>query len=210
MEERLLAIIKTANGQIKDLVMAEKELGVYRTQIEQIEGELRYYNNLVSLSKLTIILAEKDIRLAASIVESEVVQAGIETEDVEKARQDVLKAIADAKGRVSLSKLEQQAAGKFIATLHFEVAPDAAGPMRDRLKQLGTMARLQIDRKQTSDGGPPVKDGKIERGNTKFEVSIYNLATALPRETVLLRIATNNVRGMYESCARPSARPRGT
>ena len=71
--------------------------------------------------------------------------------------------------------------------------------MRDRLKQLGTMARLQIDRlQQTPDGGPPAKDGKIERGNTKFKVSIYNLATATPRETVLLRIATTDVKAQYD------------
>ena len=42
MEERLLQIIKTGKGEIKDLVAAEKELGVWRTKIEEMEGEIRY------------------------------------------------------------------------------------------------------------------------------------------------------------------------
>ena len=38
-------------GRIKDLLQAEKELGIWRTKIEEIEGELRYYANLVSLRR---------------------------------------------------------------------------------------------------------------------------------------------------------------
>ena len=50
METRLLQIIKEGKGEIKQLLEAEKELGVWRTRIEECEGELRYYGNLVSLS----------------------------------------------------------------------------------------------------------------------------------------------------------------
>ncbi len=87
MEERLLQIIKEGKGEIKDLLEAEKELGVWRTKIEEIEGEIRYYANLASLSTLTITLAEKEIRAAAGVTESERVQAGVEVEDVDKAYQ---------------------------------------------------------------------------------------------------------------------------
>jgi hypothetical protein len=198
MEERLLHIIKEGKGAIKDLLQAEKELGVWRTKIEEMEGELRYYSNLVSLSTLTINLYEKDIRVAAAVTESERVQTGIEVEDVEKAHQEALKAITDLKGRVSRSELKQHAAGQFNALLHFEVSPESTGPMRDRLKQLGIMVRLQIDRvQQTSNGGPAPKDAKVERGPTQFIVDIYNLANVAPRETVLLRIASSDVPGEY-------------
>jgi len=43
MEERLLRIIKDGKGEIKDLLLAEKELGEWRTKIESYEGEKRYY-----------------------------------------------------------------------------------------------------------------------------------------------------------------------
>src|SRR5262249_11780980 len=156
MEQRLLQIIKDGKGEIKQLLEAEKELGIWRTKIEEIEGELRYYSNLASLSTLTVTLTEKEIRAPASITENERVQAGIETEDVDKAYQQTLTAVVDAKGRVTKSDLKQLAAGQFNATLQFEVPPEAAGPMRDRLRQLGRMARLEIDRVQKpTDGATP-------------------------------------------------------
>jgi hypothetical protein len=199
MEQRLLNIIKEGKGQIKDLLQAEKELGVWRTKIEEMEGEIRYYNNLVSLATLTIKMYEKDIRTAALVTENERVQAGIEAEDVEKAHKEALKAILDAKGRISRSELKQHAAGQFNAILHFEVSQDAAGPLRDRLKQIGTMVRLQIDRVQvTSNGGTPPKDGKVQRGDTQFLISIYNLANISPRETIVLRIAAADVPAVYQ------------
>lgn len=194
MEDRLLKIIKDGKGEIKDLVAAEKELGVWRTRIEELEGELRYYGNLVSLSTLTVNLSEKEIRTAAAVAERERVQAGIEVEDVEKAYQDALKTIAELKGRVTKSELKQHAAGQLNAILHFEVAPESAGLMRDRLRQLGTMARLEVDRVQEAEGaGKMPLTGKVNRGDTQFLVSIYNLANVQPRETIAIQIAATDV-----------------
>src|SRR5581483_3269486 len=112
---------------IKQLLEAEKELGLWRTKIEEFEGEIRYYSNLAAFSTLTITLTEKEIRAAAAITERERVQAGVEVEDVDKAYQQVLAAVAEAKGRVTKSELKQLAAGQFNASLTFEVPPDAAG-----------------------------------------------------------------------------------
>jgi hypothetical protein len=210
MEERLLKIIKEGKGAIKDLLQAEKELGVWRTKIEEMEGEIRYLRNLVSLSTLTINLTEKEIRTAAIVNENERVQTGIEVEDVEKAHQEALKAITELKGRVTRSEVKQLAAGQFSALLHFEVSPENTGPMRDRLKQLGTMARLQIDRiQQTPSGAPAPKDGKIERGNTQFIVSLYNLANIAPRETVILRLAVADVPAVYQKLREAIAKAQG-
>jgi hypothetical protein len=210
MEDRLLKIIQEGKGQIKDLLQAEKELGVWRTKIEEFEGELRYYSNLVSLSTLTINLHEKNIRTAAAVTENEHIQAGIEVEDVEKAQQEALKAVTEAKGRVTRAELKQHAAGQFNAILHFEVTPESAGTIQDRLKQLGTMVRLQIDRvQQTEGGGPAPRDGKVERGNTQFQVSLYNLANVAPRETVVLRIAVADVPAVYQKLRGAVAKAEG-
>lgn len=199
MEQRLLAIIKDGKGEIKALLEAEKELGVWRTKIEEYEGEKRYYDNLAALSTLTVTLAEKDIRVAAGITEREKVQAGVEVEDVDAAFRAALALVAEAKGRVTKSELKQLAAGQFNALVHFEVSPDAAGPLRDRLKQLGRVARLEIDRVQTADGGPPVKDAKVTRGDTTFEVQFYNLANVAPRETAVVQVATGDVTATFRT-----------
>ncbi len=199
MEQRLLQIIKEGKGEIKQLLEAEKELGVWRTRIEEFEGELRYYSNLAALSTLTITLAEKEIRAAAGITESERVQAGIEVEDVDQAYRQALAAVTAAKGRVTRSELKQLAAGQFNATLNFEVAPDAAGPLRDRLRQLGTVARLEIDRVQQAEGGTLPSDAKVKRGDTQFFVQFYNLANVQPRETTTLTLAAPDVPAAYRA-----------
>jgi hypothetical protein len=195
MEERILKIIREGKGTIKDLVLAEKELGEWRTKIEKVEGELRYYANLVALSTLTISLSEKEIRTAATVTESERVQAGVQVEDVEKALREALAAVEEAKGRVTKSELKQHSAGQFNATLHFEVAPEQGGPLRDRLRQLGHLARLEIDRVQQGEGGTlPLKDGsKVKRGPSQFFVSLYNLAQVEPAETRTLTLAAADV-----------------
>ncbi len=201
MQERFLKMIKEGKGQIKDLIAAEQALGTWNTKVEEYEGQLRYYRDLISLSTLTITMQEKDIRLAAAVRESERVDAGVEVEDVEKAMREVLKAVDDAKGRVTRQELKQRdPRGQFTAILEFDVPPAAAGPVRDRLNQLGTIARLDIGRVQTPEGGtqlPP--DGKLQRGNTKFILSLYNLANVTPQETLVLSVAAADVAAAYRT-----------
>ena len=199
METRLLEIIKSGKGEIKQLLEAEKELGVWRTKIEESEGEMRYYNNLASLSALSIVLAEKEIRSAAGITENERVQAGIEVEDVDKAFRDAVAAVLAAKGRIAKSELKQLSAGQFNATLNFEIAPDASGPMRDRLRQLGRISRLEIDRTQQASAGTVTKDAKITQGDSSFYVQIYNLANVAPRETTTVQLAALEVVAAYRT-----------
>ncbi len=197
METRLLAIIKDGKGEIKQLLDAEKELGVWRTKIEEMEGEKRYFDTLASLSTLSITLAEKEIKAAAGVTESEVVQTGVEVEDVEQAYRDALAAVTAANGRVTKSDLKQVSSGQFNATLNFEVAPDAAGPVRDRLRQLGRVARLEITRSTTADTGTVTKDAKVKRGDTQFQVQLYNVTAMPPRESAGLKLATEDVAKGY-------------
>ena len=210
MEQRLLTMIKEGKGDIKQLLEAEKELGVWRTKIDEMEGEKRYFDNQVALSTLTITLAEKEIRAAAGLTESERVQTGIEVEDVEQAHRDALAAVTEAKGRVTRSEVKQLAAGQFNATLNFEVAPEQAGPLRDRLKQLGRTARLEVDRVQTAEGGgTPQRDSKVKRGDTIFAVQFYNLANIAPRETATLQLAAPDVTAAYRSLQDAILRAKG-
>jgi hypothetical protein len=209
MEARLLQIIKEGKGEIKQLLEVEKELGVWRTRAEEFEGELRYFGNLAALSTLTVTLAEKEIRSAVATTEIERVQAGIEVEDVDKALQQAQAAVAEAKGRVTKSELKQLAAGQFNAVLHCELAPEAAGPFRDRLSQLGRVARLEIDRVQQSEGGSPGKGSKVTRGDTQFLVQFYNLANVAPREVATLTVALADVPAGYQSLREAVGKARG-
>jgi len=91
------------------------KLGSWREKIEKLEGEIRYYNNLVSLSTLNITLIERDIRTAAMLSETEQVNMGVEATDVETARSAAIKAIEEAKGRIVESDLKKLEAGQYAA-----------------------------------------------------------------------------------------------
>ncbi len=200
MEERLLQIIKSGKGEIKDLLAVEKELGNWRERIEQIEGELRYYANQVALSTLTITLYEKEIQAPSGVIERERIQMGIEADDVDQAFQAAQKAVREAKGRITRSEMKQHSAGQFAAVLQFEVSPDAAGPLRDHLKQLGTVARLDIDRLEETEGGSgKPADGKTKRKDSVFIVSFYNLVNVAPRETVIVNLACVDVEAVLKT-----------
>jgi hypothetical protein len=201
MEERLLQIIKTGKGEIKDLLQAEKELGVWRTKIEEFEGELRYYSNLVALSTLTINLTEKEIRAPFAILETEQVKLNVEVEDVEKAQREALAAVAAVNGRVTKTELKKDNAGQYSAVLQAEVAADKAIQLRDRLKELGRMTRLDVDRLQQAQGGTAQAGEviKVKRGDVRFEVIIYDLATVQPREWVYVSLACNDADAAYKA-----------
>jgi hypothetical protein len=200
MEERLLAIIKDGKGAIKDLLQAEKELGEWRTKIETMVGEINYYNNLIAHSTLTITLYEREIRAPFGLLETERVDIGLEVEDVEKAYTEALAAIAEAKGRIGKSELKQHDQGQFNATIQFEVAPSRAGALRDRFKQLGVMARLDINRSQEPQGGSGrPQDAKVQQNDTQVSLSLYNLVTVAPRETVQLNLASADVEKSYKA-----------
>jgi hypothetical protein len=200
VESRLVEIIKTGKGEIKDLVAAERELGVWRTKIEEMEGEIRYYNNQIGLSTLTITAYEKEIRAAAAMVVTEQVTMKIETEDVEKSLQTALSAVTEAKGRVTKSDLKQHAAGQLEAEVRFEVAPAAAGPVKDKLKQLGIVTHQDSQRLQQAEGGaaPSGEPIKSRTNDVQFNLSLYNVANIKPRQEFNLQIAVADVPAEYQ------------
>lgn len=200
MEERLIAIIKEGKGAIKDLLAAEKELGEWRTRIETMVGEINYYNNLIAHSTLTVTLAEKEIRAPFGLLETERVEMGLEVEDVEKAYSDALAAVTEAQGRVLRSELKQLGQGQFNAIVQVEVAPSRSGPLRDRFKQLGVLARLDIHRAQEAQGGSGrPQDAKVHQNDAQFLISIYNLVNVAPRETVLVNLACTDAERSYKA-----------
>lgn len=200
MEERLIEMIKSGKGEIKDLLAAEKELAVWRGKLEKIQGEINYYNNLISLSTLKIDLTEKNISTAAAATLQEQVNMGVETDEVERARADAIKAIDEAKGRIIESELKKLDAGQLAAKIVAEVPQDASGPVIDRLKQLGKVARLDIERKQTTPGGEtPAPGARVEEKPTRLIVSLYNLANVAPRQTTNLNLASDDVETVYHS-----------
>ena len=199
MEDRLLEIVKTGKGAIKDLLEAEKQLGVWREKIEQIEGEKRYLDNLISLSTLTVELYEKDIKTPATASETEQVTMAVETEQVDQAYEKARAAIEAAKGRIIQSELKQYDAGQFGATVQAAIPADAGEEVIARLKQLpGRIAHFARDSRRTTQSGEAPAPGTVVRHEDMVvSMQIYNLANVAPRRTTNMQVAAANVDRTY-------------
>ena len=212
MEERMLDLIKNGKGQIKDLLAAEKELGEWRTKIERITGELNYDDSLIAYSTLELTLTEKNISTPALASQTETVDMGVEAEDVEKARDAALRAIDEVKGRIIDSELKQLDAGQVAGKIVADVPATSAGGVIDRLRQLGTISRLDIQRQEvTTDGqGNLVRPEtavpekllpgiRTERKDTRLTVSLYNIANIAPRDSTYSELACDDVEASYHA-----------
>ncbi|HWE95277.1 MAG TPA: DUF4349 domain-containing protein [Tepidisphaeraceae bacterium] len=206
MYDRLLDIVKNGKGQVKDLLEAEKQLGIWREKIEQLTGEIRFYDNQVSLSTLTVTLFERDIKTPAFASETETVAMALETEKVEDAYAKARAAIADAKGRITASELKQFDAGQLGATISAQIPPDAADALLGRLKQLdGRVARFERQRTQTTSNGQSPVDPraadplKVKREEVTVTLTIYNLANIAPRRITNLTLVAPDVEEAYRN-----------
>jgi hypothetical protein len=201
MESRMIDLIKNGKGEVKDLVEAEKQLGEYRVRIEKLEGEIRYYNNLVAMATLTITAYEKDIQKAAAAVEQETGTIDVQTEEIEARFADARKIIDEAKGRVIDSNARKGDNDQATAYLVAEVPADKADGVMASLRSLGTVVRFERSRKQTVTGG---SDGAaaglaVEQKESRISLTLSNLASVPPRETRSVNLAANDVGAAYQA-----------
>jgi len=59
LEERILQLLDASEGAIKDVIEVERELARVRSEIEQMEGRLRYLTNRIALTTVTITVREQ-------------------------------------------------------------------------------------------------------------------------------------------------------
>jgi len=59
LEERLLKLLERAQADLKQIIQLEQEVARVRTEIEQMEGRLRFLKNRVALSTVRITLRER-------------------------------------------------------------------------------------------------------------------------------------------------------
>ncbi len=59
LEQRILELLKNREGKLSDVIEAERELARVRSEIESMEGRLRYLKNRTSYSTVTINVREE-------------------------------------------------------------------------------------------------------------------------------------------------------
>lgn len=59
LEERILELLANSEGKIKDVIEVERELARVRSEVEQMEGRLRYLKNRIALTTVTVSAREQ-------------------------------------------------------------------------------------------------------------------------------------------------------
>ncbi|WP_197528604.1 DUF4349 domain-containing protein [Aeoliella mucimassa] len=59
LEQRVLELLDSNKGEIKDVIEVERELSRVRTEIEQMEGRLRYLTDRAELTTVTLSIREE-------------------------------------------------------------------------------------------------------------------------------------------------------
>lgn len=75
LEERLLQLLRNNTGDLQELLQVERELARVRTQIEQLQGRLRYLRTRASVSTLTVNLFEPKPLVSTHPGENVIVEA---------------------------------------------------------------------------------------------------------------------------------------
>ncbi len=89
MEQRLIDMLKKKSDDINDLLQVERELGRVREQIEQMQGELKYWDSQVQFATVTIQLTEKDMEVPAAFLLKERAQLALYAPEVEKVYNEI-------------------------------------------------------------------------------------------------------------------------
>ncbi len=66
LEERILELLKNREGKLSDVIEAERELARVRSEIESMEGRLRYLKNRTAYSTVTINVREEQDYIPAA------------------------------------------------------------------------------------------------------------------------------------------------
>jgi hypothetical protein len=152
--ERLKKVLLEGKGTVKELMEVEVQMGATIEQIEQIKGELKYYDNLVGMSTITMQVFEKDMGLPFEYVQTLQSVITVRAIDADAAYAKAHQAILDAGGQVVESRMtrsnEQSASGFVRGKVDAEKFP----AVRETLKALGQYVDTDtVNQQQTGRGG---------------------------------------------------------
>lgn len=186
MEARLLEILQKNTGKVSDLLQVEKELGRVREQIEQMQGQLKLYDSLVSCATVTISLREKDLNQPAAFLLREQANLSLFSKDVEKTFADAKSEAESAKAQTVESRIERSSDGRVSATLHLLFAPEAAESAIGKMKALGRIQNFNSRTERVARNGSGNSDlAKIERDNVELNLVIQRDEESAAQQTGL-------------------------
>ncbi|MEO6969613.1 MAG: DUF4349 domain-containing protein [Chthoniobacterales bacterium] len=194
MEERLLDMLKKNTGKVSDLLEVEKELARVRQQIEQMQGELKYYDALVQYATVTVTLAEKDMNEPAAFLLKETANLSLFSADVEKTFAEVKGALQNAKAQIVQSTLDRDNSGQATARMTLLIAPEESDAVIARIKGMGRVQNFNVQTERVAQNGSGMSDtAKVERDKVQLNLVISRTGEEQAVQQTSLRILTGSV-----------------
>ncbi|HKS16689.1 MAG TPA: DUF4349 domain-containing protein [Planctomycetota bacterium] len=151
--ERLKKVLLEGKGTVKELMEVEVQMGATIEQIESIKGELKYYDNLVGLSTITMQVFEKDMGLPFEYVQTLQSVIAVTDFDADARYEAAQKVILDAGGQVAESRMTRANNDSASGFVRGKVDADKFPAVRDALKKLGRVDQDTVNQQQTGRGG---------------------------------------------------------
>jgi hypothetical protein len=172
MEQRLLDMLKTKTGKVSDLLQVEKELARVREEIEQMQGELKYWDAQVQLATVTIALAEKDLEQPAAFLLKERAELAIYSPQVE-AVYNQIKALASPKVQISGAQLGRDNRGNVTAQIHMLLVPEESDGVITRIKSFGQVENFRVETERVAQGGEGIsQNARTKRDKVELNVTL--------------------------------------
>jgi len=210
MEERLLQMLGKNTGKVSDLLRVEKELARVREQIEQMQGELKYYDALVQYATVTISLAEKDLDEPAAFLLRETANLSLFSSDVEKTFAEVKNALQNAKAQIVQSTLERDNSGQATARMTLLLAPEESDAVISRIKGMGRVQNFNVQTERVAQNGSGMSEtAKVERDKVQLNLVISRTGEEQAVQQTSLRILTSSVTGKVAQLKASTAKAGG-
>ena len=189
MEQRLVDMLKKKSDDINDLLQVEKELGRVREQIEQMQGELKFWDSQVQFATVTISLAEKDLEEPAKFLLKERAQLALYTPEVEKVYNE-LKALASPKVQITSAQLDRDNTGRVSARVSMLIAPEESDGVISKAKAMGRVENFQMQTERVAQGG----EGMSENAKTKRDKVALNITISRDEQEQAFQQTTLRIR----------------
>ncbi|MCZ7644398.1 MAG: DUF4349 domain-containing protein [Planctomycetota bacterium] len=180
-EERLQELIKTKTfmDKIQSLLEVERELTRVRGEIEGLQGQMRVWNDLLSLSTLTLTLQEPTRPVPGG-------NLAIEVRSLHESKAGLDAAVAKAGGQLLSGQVVKQGDGTLTGTYRLSVPFGGFASLAKEIKDLGRTEKEELQNQPFADRVP---EG-AERVPCYLNLYFFERGVQLPSGNLALEIET--------------------
>ncbi len=178
-ETRLQELISSKSfiDKIQSLLEVEREASRVRSEIEQLEGQLRFMASRVSLSTIAITLQEKARVVPAASI-------SVRVDDVSESSKRLSDAIRDSAGQITSAKTSRQSDGTLDGHYVLSVRLSKFQTLLEAVENLGRVAMREV----TNESFGAFKEPWADNVDAAITLIIYERSWQLPSGTVNIEV----------------------